>query len=248
MGSILTLTGVGAGGSVQPNQIANLVLWVKADTGTYQDSGGTTPASADGDPVRLWKDQSGGGNDLSCDIDAKRPNLKLNVLNGRPTVRSPVPGANGVNLSNGIAASGAWSFFLATRALSNAGNNGAILALLNSSFRILFVHDTNGDFSYYQNGAAGITDFGVSSLSWAVVSLLLIDNTHGDFRVDGGASTLFTPAAFNAQAGISLFGDSVNGGNMSNSDVAELIVYNRAVTSVERGQVEAYLDGRYAIY
>src|SRR5437764_592279 len=80
------LSGVmgGAVAALAPNQVSNLTLWLKADAGTFQDTGNTTPASADNDPVGSWRDQSGGGLDVQQGTSTKRPLLKLNVLNGNP--------------------------------------------------------------------------------------------------------------------------------------------------------------------
>src|SRR5262249_3142078 len=50
----------GAAASIfDPLTLTNLSLWLKGDAGTYQDSGFVTPATADGDPVGGWQDQSG---------------------------------------------------------------------------------------------------------------------------------------------------------------------------------------------
>ncbi len=63
------------------------VLWLLADRGLYQDSGGTTPAMADGDPIGLWQDQSGHGNHVTQTTSADRPALKRAIQNGQNVVR-----------------------------------------------------------------------------------------------------------------------------------------------------------------
>jgi lysophospholipase L1-like esterase len=60
-----------------PADISDLGFYVRSDTGLYQDTGGTTPATADGDPVALWEDQGGGGYDLTQSTSGKRPTLDL---------------------------------------------------------------------------------------------------------------------------------------------------------------------------
>ena len=60
----------------------------------------------------------------------------------------------------------------------------------------------------------------------------------------GGTDSLGTFAesnTFNLIGGYG-FGYELDG------DVAEIIAYNRAVTSTERQQIEAYLNAKYAIY
>jgi hypothetical protein len=44
-----------------PPYANRLQYLLRADVGTFTDTAGTTPATANGDPVRLWTDQSGNG-------------------------------------------------------------------------------------------------------------------------------------------------------------------------------------------
>jgi len=54
------------------------VLWLDpADKSTlFQDSAGTTPVAADGDPVGLWMDKSGNGNHFSQSTTASKPTYR----------------------------------------------------------------------------------------------------------------------------------------------------------------------------
>lgn len=70
-----------------PTDLAGLVLWLKADAGTFQDAAGTTPATAHLAPVGLWQDQSGTGNHISQSTSGNRGALYSNLLNGLPGVR-----------------------------------------------------------------------------------------------------------------------------------------------------------------
>ncbi len=51
----------------------NLFLWLKSDVGLYTDAAKSTPATADGDLVYRWEDQSGAGNDVVQVTAANRP-------------------------------------------------------------------------------------------------------------------------------------------------------------------------------
>lgn len=72
-----------------PSGLPNLQLWFDASVSSslFQDSGLTTPASADGDPVGGWKDQSSNAYNMTQATSGKRGTLKLNVYNGKPAVR-----------------------------------------------------------------------------------------------------------------------------------------------------------------
>lgn len=60
-----------------PADISGLGFYVKSDTGLFQDTGGTTPATSNTNPIGLWQDQSGNGYDLTQSTSGKRPTLEL---------------------------------------------------------------------------------------------------------------------------------------------------------------------------
>lgn len=64
-----------------------LVLWLTSEAGLCQDVEAARKAAADGDPVALWRDQSGRGHDVRQTEDSQRPTLRLAVQNGRPVLR-----------------------------------------------------------------------------------------------------------------------------------------------------------------
>ncbi len=63
-------------------------LWLDAGLSPlFQDSAGTVPATADGDPVGYWGDKSGNANHATQATAAARVTLKLAVQNGLPVLR-----------------------------------------------------------------------------------------------------------------------------------------------------------------
>jgi len=69
-----------------PNTIGSLAAWYKSDTGLFKDAG-VTPATANGDAIQQWNDQSGNGRHLTQVTAANRPTLDTATqFNGINTV------------------------------------------------------------------------------------------------------------------------------------------------------------------
>jgi hypothetical protein len=88
-----TGTGYGAGpgasggaAAFSPSDLATLRLWLKADGANYQDSGRTTLATADTDPVGSFTDFSSFAEHFSQATAGFRPTLQTNELNSLPAV------------------------------------------------------------------------------------------------------------------------------------------------------------------
>jgi hypothetical protein len=68
-----------------PLSLTSLSLWLDASDATtlFQDSGGTTSAAADNDPVGRWSDKSGNSRHATMATDANRPVISSTRVNGR---------------------------------------------------------------------------------------------------------------------------------------------------------------------
>lgn len=64
--------------AAQPDALAKLELWLRADAGIAHDRHGF---------VAAWGDQSGQGNDAKQDRQAARPQFVRNILRGKPALR-----------------------------------------------------------------------------------------------------------------------------------------------------------------
>lgn len=76
--------GTGSGSVFVPTDVTGLKEWGKADGTLYQDSGRTTPVTANNDPVGAADDASGNANHLLQATAGKRPLYKTNIQNGKP--------------------------------------------------------------------------------------------------------------------------------------------------------------------
>lgn len=238
--------------------IPGLSLWLKADAGV------TTSGSS----VTAWSDQSGNGNDATGDLGGgTAPVLAANSLNGKPGIQF---NGNQILLTNnfypvnyntpitmiGVAKASASTVKgsqYAARWFETASNQGAFDTglvfgpyngtpafgslvgvsyqgennVLNSSMgeneKGLAILVNNGvNSKYYHNGALkGTYNFG-----WTGG-----DSTDGGFAI--GATYIPNLPVIDFK---------------STSTIYELAIYNRAITSQERQQVEAYLNSKYSIY
>ena len=125
-----------------PDQVTGIYAWYRADLGTYQTVSGSA-ATADGNPVGEWQDQSGNGYHLAQSTSGNRPALKTNILNGHPVLRF-----DGSNDWLQAALASDWTFL----------HDG-------SDFLVLIVWQTtsaspNADFGLLDTGGMSTTDTG----------------------------------------------------------------------------------------
>ena len=227
----VTIASGGAGVPVS----SGLVFWLRGDQGV----------AANGQAVTQWADQSGSGNHLS--VVSGSPTFNATGLNGHGYV-----GFDGVD--DGLGRTGtsllptaatARTVFMVARyesagwggfAWGNAACNRAFgTGVAGSSGNLLvqgwcgandFIADQKGE------GAGWLTQAAVYSNG---------NLTHylNGTQIDSGTHTFDT-----GSAGIRL-GIELNDRTKLDMDVAELLVYNRALSASERQQVQSYLDTLY---
>ena len=71
-----------------PKSISGLALWLDAADGStlFQNSDGTTPATAASDPVGYWGDKSGSGRHATQATAGSRPTISATALSPRAAV------------------------------------------------------------------------------------------------------------------------------------------------------------------
>jgi hypothetical protein len=118
------VTTLAGGGAFSPASVAGLALWLDAaDAATlFQDAAGTTPATADTDPVGLWADKSAAGRDGSA-ATTVRPALKLAIQAGRNVVRGD-GSDDKLTLASGLAL-GDFSVYVAQKTTGDCAFLGA---------------------------------------------------------------------------------------------------------------------------
>lgn len=233
-----------------PNQIPNLSFWAKGDAGVYQDAGTTTPCVLAGDLVQHWVDQSAAGNDASQATAANRPTYQpnpLDAINGIPTVRFPninnVP-AFSVAIANLAPGGNAFTTFF----LARAGTEGSTIQipLWFGPAASLVIEMVNQRLCLF--GASG------GSVN-STLRIPMRPQVWG-FASNGTTVTLYLDQAmYRANAnfsgawssGVLGFG-TVGGTNYPiKMDLAEVVLYSRALSGTEIAGLLSYFEGRGGI-
>lgn len=230
----------------RPSRLSGLRLWLDASR---------ISGLADGDPVSTWSDLSGQGNNATQSTTAAKPLYKTAIVNGRPVVRfdgvddyltvantASFDMATPTIIVVGTASAGTGTF---TGKITFAGGVG------DASRRKLDVRRASSTTFSFQSGAdAAFKASG--TLSWAgfnVMSVVARGTTDYTLAVNGTAADATTPAldltTYNTSALI--IGAGTAGAEFLAGDIAEVLIYNRALSTAERKQVERYLGARYGV-
>jgi len=218
-----------------------LKTWLKADAGAVADAGNL---------VSVWGDQSGAGNNATQATAANQPALAANVWTGMPVVRFdgsndyltlPTSSALGIQNSD-------YELFVVAR--SSSGNTQFLVGGAITEYELHLNGSTQGArFIPNSPWSTQATDIGTN-----------LQYTNGRFhvfdpRVDGGTSYFRVDGiqsldtATNARSAVDAalrLGIRSDNGYPLAGDIAEVILYNRALTPQERNQVTAYLQDRWA--
>lgn len=211
-------------------------------------SSNTTPTV-----VTTWADQSGNANNATPPDLA--PTFISSSINSKPAISFNNDGSWMQIPQNNIGEDGNISIFIVMNYSSGYIflNKGDAATFENTSWELStitgfgFVNNDGGDFSWNTvpvSPATG-TPLLLEGFSTFGVSQLAFNGTNsGD---PSGENVAYN----NISQYIGIGGGGDGGGNQGNplnARIAEIIIYNREVTTPERQQVEAYLNTKYAIY
>ena len=221
-----------------PDQLTGLVAWYKADALSLND----------GDAVATWTDSSGNSNDATQGTGSAQPTFKTSIINGKPVVRFD----GGDDLSTATESNfdlATYSvFFVATRSAgttliskntTGTGAGGRRKLQIGLAGNISLSAGSDGSAI---NNTATVTTPGVYGV------IARANNDH-DLIVNGTVNnktttlddTTFNNSAFQIGAAFS------NGSERITGDIAEIIIFNRAVSSSESLGIQNYLAVKYNV-
>lgn len=244
-------------GSFSPASIGGLQLWLDAsDASTlFQNSNGTTAASADGDPVGYWADKSGNTNNTTQADGTKKPLLKLATQNSKNSVRFDGSNDNLKALTGG--ANSNYTLFVVNKKLNATVANYMLFSMgeeTNGRRRCLWHYSYfsdgyiafNGQNADYSNTNVNLrfaqNVANIAQLQRNGQSISLAKN--GNSYATGTASaTLVTYTA------TSIFIGTNNAQTEAyNGDYHEVLYYNSLVSDSDRTLILSYLNAKWGVY
>jgi hypothetical protein len=186
-----------------------------------------------------WADQSGNGRNFSQNTEAFPYYV---TISGKSFVNF----YSNTSIVNG---SGIWT---------SSSYVGTILIVArfvsSNSTSILFLHE---DYFYFNRGTGTTNAFSLAN-DGDSGTIATSSNVNANNNANYILGTTFNGASASlylngSSAGTGSIGDFAGGANMfigggESSNIAEVVIYDRVLTTGERQQVEAYLNTKYAIY
>lgn len=236
--STVNIDGVSALSNV-PQTTSNLVLWLRGDAGLTID--GSNKVSA-------WSDQSGNGHHALPATSTASPTLTMSALNGLPVVQFNSAGGTRLSISNStlLNPSAGVSVMAVVRRTSGA-TVARVLSKTNGStgYGLDFSNGTTVRSLINNTSSASTT---LAATISGVVAAIYSTTDGNKIYVNGGAPVLatYSTAIVSNTTSVGLGGDAV-GGSYLDGEIAELLVFNKAITDDERKDVEAYLYEKYGV-
>jgi hypothetical protein len=222
-----------AGGFVCDVNIPSLKMLLRASQGITLVDG----------TVSHWADQAGNGNHFSQSTPNYRPTVLASGIGGKPTISM----VNNQHLINSSSFNSTSTYFIVAR--QKGTKNGRLLSSVNTNWLMGWWQDRQGcgfGGTWWGVDCGGIAPNVETSpkLIGAVVS-----NSSTAMWING-VNVLSGGAGSGQPTGLVVGGWIFGGGlyEMSDSEVAEIRVYDGALTDTERQQVEAVLNAEYSIY
>jgi hypothetical protein len=235
-------------GAILDNTLPSLLLHMRANT---PDNTFNYHLLND-DPVQYWQNTNFNGKVQTQFNPALSPIFKTNQINGLPVLRF-----NGISqylypttVETDINGGSEFSIFAVAKA-SSITNYQSIVRFQNagSSTYVVFPFNNGKVISSNDGGIAGGVNLNPNLNSFNLLNCNYKTNTI--FETYKNGSIVATRAAINATIASQRLGIgslSNGGGEYFNGDLAEVLIYNKALNLSERQQVENYLNIKYRIY
>lgn len=233
--------------------VTDEVIWLDSNdiSSLFQDDTCTTAVSSNGQSVGCWKDKSGNNLKATQTTGTAKPTYNTNVLNTNMPVLT-YDGGDQLDMTVTATVNNNYSVFFVT----SVANTNTISRFFNTrnggnTFDAKFSNGTliHGDIG---TGSAWLDTSADISYNYTINTPYIIEyivtQTGYSAYINGGNQTIEswasnTPELY-AAADVINFGTTVEA---FNGRIAEAIIYNRAVTSTERSNIERYLGLKWGV-
>lgn len=223
-----------------PDTISGLKLWLKADS----------LGLSDGTAVSSWTDSSGTGNTATQATGANQPLYKTSIINGQPVVRFD---GNNDFMNTGTTGFPSGNSDLTMITVFKATASGGVVYAYGANTNSTTPHisaSSSTQINISTFGSNDLVTLPVSYLSQPTIATFKYTSSDGILR-----GYIRSPQVAASDSGIGAQNFSVAGGTVGafvggpntflNGDVAEVIVYNSALSDANRNIVESYLATKY---
>ncbi len=215
-----------------PSTITNLIRWYKPST---------LAALADNDPVASWPDSSSAGIPATQATGTKQPLKKTGIVNGKPVVR--FDGTDDWLTSATIVQAQPITIFCVGKYRGARIGNDTLYGTSSNALR--FFRSNTTELSLFSGSAIACAKT-VSDLATVFHAYYaLFSGAGSELRVDGGAAATGSPGTIGLATAAMNLGAQGSGLEVGPVDIAEFIMYSRALTTPERQTVETYLRSEY---
>lgn len=240
---------------LDPRNISGCVLWLDVNVGVFSDAGTTLAVS--GDLAQQWNDQSGSGNNATQSTSAFRPTYITNAVDGYSAIRF-----NGDNTFLSISNTSDLSqpqmtfFGVSTHESNNTSGRYLIskapqLTGYGLSFGTNIIRfDASGILSSVgriqsrpMSNLTTIRKFSVLMGRAGRTVESLSFNGSGDRQVENSYNGCSITAG-----DLGIGASPTSGGYNLSGNMAEIIIYKRAITDIDVMRVMDYLSTKYSIY
>jgi hypothetical protein len=216
-----------------------MLLWLDAsDPATlFQDAALTIPAAA-GDPIGGWADKSGNGYDATQSDGLLQPFLDATAMNGRPAVRFEGASGDGMLIDDSLSLVRPYTAFIvnqyygATRGRTLQGRDANWLHGL-----------WMGNISSFAGGFIGGNP--VADGNFVYVADTTGTPTGDSTLYVNGLNMTVNSAPLDAPGRLGLVSGGMFPLEVSDADIAEVVIYNRVLDSSELTQVRDFLYAKY---
>ncbi len=231
--------------SIYPSNFSDLVIWLRADSGVTFD----IPTQK----ISAWADQSGNNNSVA-EATATRQPLRYGYdgANDKAYINFDGTSNQMVSNSNSPMSSNSFTAFVVAKQHTSDTNIQRIFNYSKGNTANIVIGCKDNKFYFNVNNnrtplvgesinvGSSLTNYSLVKVQFTASGGLLKMSINGGADSDNDISGWDTNIVFNET--------TFDIGRYAKADIAELIVYNRVLSSTETAEVKGYLNTKFKIY